>query len=320
MKTVFLNAAKLDFDQKLDFSPVRQLTELTNYDDTCNEDILARVQGQDVVITKEMPVSGELIAQFPPSVKLICEAGTGYNNIDIVAARAKNIAVCNIPSYSTEAVAQLAITFLLNLSASLQQQQRMLDRQDFSNFTKYLQVPHVELPGKTLGVIGAGAIGREVIRLALALGLNVLVHTPRPRPWGEEQVRFVSLAELLRESDFVSLHCPLKAETKHILNKERLQLMKPSAYVINTSRGGLIDEAALIEALREGRLAGAALDVQDPEPPALDNPLFGLDNVIMTPHIGWRRYESRQRLVNLIADNILAFKAGKRLNVVNDKV
>ena len=317
MKTVFLNATKLDFDQKLDFSSVQALTELTNYDDTSNEQILERVQGQTVVITKEMTVGKDVISRFPDSVKLICEAGTGYNNIDIVAAREKGISVCNIPSYSTVAVAQLAMTFVLNLSASLPQQQSMLERKDFSNFTKFLQVPHFEVPDKTLGVIGAGAIGRESIKIGVALGMNVLVYDPFPKEWTEGNVKNASLEDVLRQSDFITLHCPLMDSTRQIINKERIALMKPTAYIVNTSRGALIKEDDLIEALQQGRLAGAALDVQDPEPPALDNPLFAMDNVIMTPHIGWRRYESRQRLVDLVAENIKAFIDGKAVNVVN---
>lgn len=317
MKTVFLNATKLDFDQKLDFSSVQALTELTNYDDTSNEQILERVQGQTVVITKEMTVGKDVISRFPDSVKLICEAGTGYNNIDIVAAREKGISVCNIPSYSTVAVAQLAMTFVLNLSASLPQQRSMLERKDFSNFTKFLQVPHFEVAGKTLGVIGAGAIGRESIKIGVALGMNVLVYDPFPKEWTEGNVKNATLEEVLRQSDFITLHCPLMDSTRQIINKERIALMKPTAYIVNTSRGALIKEDDLIEALQQGRLAGAALDVQDPEPPALDNPLFAMDNVIMTPHIGWRRYESRQRLVDLVAENIKAFIDGKAFNVVN---
>ena len=317
MKTVFLNATKLDFDQKLDFSSVQALTELTNYDDTSNEQILERVQGQTVVITKEMTVGKDVISRFPDSVKLICEAGTGYNNIDIIAAREKGISVCNIPSYSTVAVAQLAMTFVLNLSASLPQQQSMLGRKDFSNFTKFLQVPHFEVAGKTLGVIGAGAIGRESIKIGVALGMNVLVYDPFPKEWTEGNVKNASLEDVLRQSDFITLHCPLMDSTRQIINKERIALMKPTAYIVNTSRGALIKEDDLVEALQQGRLAGAALDVQDPEPPALDNPLFAMDNVIMTPHIGWRRYESRQRLVDLVAENIKAFIDGKAVNVVN---
>lgn len=315
--TVFLNSAKLDFDAKLDFSPLAELTTFTKFASSSDAEIIERVQGQDVVITKELPVGKELIDRFPSSVKVICEAGTGYNNIDIVAARAKGIAVCNVPTYSTEAVAQMAITFILNLSCSMIQQQNMLQRKNFDNFTNYLQVPHFELQGKTLGVIGGGAIGRQTIRIALALGMNILVYDVAPQAVADPNVRFVSLEELLAGSDFVSIHCPLTAGTKHLINKDTLALMKPTAYIINTSRGPIIKEVDLIEALKNGVIAGAALDVQEQEPPELDNPLFGMDNVIMTPHIGWRRLESRQRLIQLTADNIAAFLKGAPVNVVN---
>ncbi|HEY3424032.1 MAG TPA: NAD(P)-dependent oxidoreductase [Negativicutes bacterium] len=315
--TVFLNAAKLDFDNALDFSPLIKHTTVTKYNSSSNEEIVERVKGQNIIITKELPVRGDLIAQFPPSVTLICEAGTGYNNIDITAAREKNIAVCNIPSYSTEAVAQLVITFILNLSSSLIQQQLMLQKRNFDNFTKYLQVPHFELQDKTLGVIGAGTIGRHVIKIAQILGMNILVYNRNPKPWGDPSVQFVSLEELLTQSDFVSIHCPLTADTKHLINKQRLNLMKPSAFIVNTSRGAIIQETDLIEALQNKKIAGAALDVQDPEPPKLNNPLFDMDNVILTPHIGWRRLESRQRLIKLMADNIEAFIHGTPINIVN---
>lgn len=316
--TVFLNVAKLDFDDKLDFASLSKLTNVTKYDASSNEEILERVKDQNIVITKELPVGRDLISQFPPSVKLICEAGTGYNNIDIVAAREKNIVVCNVPSYSTEAVAQLVITFMLNLSSSLIQQQIMLHQKKFDNFTKHLQVPHFELQNKTLGVIGGtGAIGRNVIKIALALGMNILIYNRNSKPSGDPNVQFVSLEELLQQSDFITIHCPLTADTKHLINMDRLKMMKPSAFIINTARGGIIKEIDLIEALQKGVIAGAALDVQDPEPPELDNPLFAMSNVILTPHIGWRRFESRQRLIELMAINIEEFLQGKPINVVN---
>lgn len=316
-KTVFLNSAKLDFDGKLDYSPLTRITNFTKYDSSTDEEILERVNDQTIVITKELPVSGELIRKFPESVKVICEAGTGYNNIDIAAAREKNIAVCNVPSYSSEAVGQLVITFILNLSASLKQQELMLQRGDFSNFTDSLKVPHFELQGKTLGVIGAGDIGQAAMRIARVLGMNILAYTRKPRQWEDAGIRSASLEEVLQHSDFVSIHCPLSPDTKHLINRERLSLMKPTAFIINTARGPIIKESDLIEALQQGKIAGAALDVQEVEPPALDNPLFSMDNVIMTPHIGWRRLESRQRLVDLTAKNIAALLQGNPINVVN---
>ncbi len=317
MKTVFLNLAKLDFDNKLDFSRLTQQSTVTKYAASNDQEILDRVKDQNIVITKELPVGKDLIAQFPPSVRLICEAGTGYNNIDIAAAREKNITVCNIPGYSTEAVAQLAITFILSLSASLTQQQIMLKQNNYGNFTKHLLVPHMEIQNKTLGIIGAGSIGRQVMKVALALGMNILVYNRTPKTWDDPKIKSVALPELLSQSDFISLHCPLTPDTKHLINKETLSLVKPTAFIINTSRGALVKESDLIAALQAGTIAGAALDVQDPEPPALDNPLFTMNNVILTPHIGWKPFEARQRLINLIGDNIEAFIQGKPINVVS---
>ncbi|MBE6043835.1 NAD(P)-dependent oxidoreductase [Clostridium thermopalmarium] len=314
---VFLNSGKIDFDKKLDLSCFENLGTVTKYDSSTNDEILERVNNQNVVISKELPLGRDLISNFPSSVKLICEAGTGYNNIDLDAAKEKGITVCNIPGYSSEAVAQLAIAFMLNLSSSLHIQQVMIKQKNFTNFTEHLKVPHFEIQNKTLGVIGAGSIGQQVIKIARALGMNVLVYSRTPKHWEDPNIKFVSLEELLKNSDFVSLHCPLTPSTKHIINKDRLNMMKPSAFIINTSRGALINENDLIEALREKRIAGAALDVQDPEPPAITNPLFEIDNVILTPHIGWKCFESRQRLIQLLADNIKAFIEGNPINVVS---
>ena len=317
-KTVFLNSGKLNFDNRLSFSSLSELTTVTKYNASSNEEILQRVKDQEIIITKELPLGRDLISKFPSSVKLICEAGTGYNNIDIVAAREKNIAVCNVPSYSTEAVAQLVITFILNLSSSLIQQQIMVEHKNFDNFTKCLQLPHFELQNKTLGVIGGtGAIGQNVIKIALTLGMNILVYNRTPKPFDNPKVAFVTLEALLQQSDFITIHCPLSVDTKHLINKDRLKMMKSTTFIINTARGAIIKETDLIEALEKGAIAGAALDVQDPEPPELDNPLFTMDNVILTPHIGWRRFESRQRLIDLMATNIQSFIQGNPINVVN---
>lgn len=314
--TVFLNLGKIDFDQKLDFSSFEKLGNVTKYESSSNDEIVERVQNQNIVITKELPVGRDLILNFPPSVELICEAGTGYNNIDLEAAKEKNITVCNIPGYSTEAVAQLAITFMLCLSSSLTQQQVMLKQKNYDNFTKHLMLPHYEIQNKTLGIIGAGSIGMQVVKVARALGMNVLVYSRTPKSFDDPKIKFVSLEELLKSSDFVSLHCPLTPATRHIINKERLNMMKPSAFIINTARGALINEADLIEALKDGKIAGAGLDVQEEEPPKLDNPLYEMENVILTPHIGWKCFESRQRLIELLAKNVEEFINGTPINVV----
>lgn len=313
-KTVVLNAAKMNYDGNLDFSILSD--DVTVYDDTTPDQLLERIQGAAVVVTKEMPVSGSLIRQFPDSVKIICEAGTGYNNLDLAAAREKGIIVCNVPSYSSERVAHTAIMMILNLSSTMQTQMKMLAKGDHSNFTTYLQVPHVEVNGKTLGIIGAGNIGRTVIKAAKALDMNILVYTRTPRE-DSDGIRYVDLDTLLYNSDFVSLHCPLTPQTRHIINKETLSKMKPSAFLVNTSRGALVDEPALIEALQDGVIAGAALDVQEAEPPAEDNPLYTMDNVILTPHMGWKGLETRQRLVSILDGNIKAFFAGNPRNVVS---
>ncbi|MBQ5660479.1 MAG: D-2-hydroxyacid dehydrogenase [Lachnospiraceae bacterium] len=313
-KTVVLNAAKMNYDGNLDFSILSD--DVTVYDDTTPEQLLERIQSAGVVVTKEMPVSGDLIRQFPDSVKIICEAGTGYNNIDLAAAREKGIIVCNVPSYSSERVAHTAIMMILNLSSTMQTQMKMLAKGDHSNFTKHLQVPHVEVNGKTLGIIGAGNIGRAVIKIAKALDMDILVYTRTPRE-DSDGIRYVDLDTLLANSDYISLHCPLTPQTRHIINKETLSKMKPSAFLVNTSRGALVDEPALIEALQNGVIAGAALDVQETEPPADDNPLYTLDNVILTPHMGWKGLETRQRLVSILDGNIKAFFAGNPRNVVS---
>lgn len=313
-KCVVLNAKKMNFDGKLDFSVLS--SDVTVYDDTTEQQLSERIQGANIIVTKEMPVSAEMIQKFPESVKLICEAGTGYNNINLEATRKKGITVCNIPSYSTERVAHTAIMMILNLSSAMQVQMKMLACGNHDNFTRNLQVPHVEVNGKTLGIIGAGHIGRKVIQIAQALDMNILVYTRTPRE-DEKGIRYVSLEELLKNSDYVSMHCPLTESTKHMINKESLSLMKPSAFIINTSRGALIDEAALIEALENGTIAGAGLDVQETEPPEEASPLYTMDQVLLTPHMGWKGLETRQRLVSILADNIKQFMEGNPINVVS---
>ena len=224
--------------------------------------------------------------------------------------------MCNIPAYSTERVAHTVIMMILNFASTMQQQIGMLAKGDRSNFTKYLQVSHTEVNGKTLGVVGAGHIGMEVIKVAKALGMNILVHTRTPKADGDG-IRYVSLDELLENSDYISLHCPLNDQTKHLINKETIGKMKPNAVIVNTGRGPLINEKDLCEALAAKHIAGAGLDVQEVEPPAEDSPLYTLDNVIITPHMGWKGLETRQRLVGIIRDNVQAFFKGEPINVVS---
>ena len=313
-KTVVFNEAKMNFDGNLDFSVLS--SEVVTYSDTTPDQFLERVADAEILVTKEMPVSREQILALPDSVKLICEAGTGYNNLDLDAAREKGITVCNIPAYSSERVAHTAIMMILNLSSTMQVQMKMLANGNHDNFTKNLQVPHVEVNGKTLGIIGAGHIGKTVMKIAKALDMDILVYTRTPRA-DEDGIRYADLETVLKNSDYVSLHCPLTPQTKHMINKETLALMKPTAFLINTSRGALIDEPALIEALEKHQIAGAGLDVQETEPPKADNPLYTLDNVILTPHMGWKGLETRQRLVSILAGNVKGFLEGTPVNVVS---
>ena len=313
-RVVVVNASKMNYDHALDFSVLS--SDVQVYDDSTNEELIERIQGARVVVTKELPVGADLLSQFPDTVKLIVEAGTGYNNINLDAAKERGITVCNIPAYSTERVAHTVIMMILNFASTMQKQIGMLAKGDRSNFTQHLQVSHTEVNGKTLGVVGAGHIGMEVIKVAKALGMNILVHTRTPKADGDG-IRYVSLDELLENSDYITLHCPLNDQTKHIINKEAIGKMKPSAVIVNTGRGPLINEADLCEALLSKRIAGAGLDVQEVEPPAEDSPLYTLDNVIITPHMGWKGLETRQRLVGIIRDNVQAFFKGEPINVVS---
>ena len=313
-RVVVVNAGKMNYDHALDFSVLSNDVQV--YDNSTNEELIERIQGARVVVTKEIPVNAELLSQFPDTVKLIVEAGTGYNNIDLNAAKERGITVCNIPAYSTERVAHTVIMMILNFASTMQKQIGMLAKGDRSNFTKYLQVSHTEVNGKTLGVVGAGHIGMEVIKVAKALGMNILVHTRTPKADGDG-IRYVSLDELLENSDYITLHCPLNEQTKHLINKETIAKMKSNAVIVNTGRGPLINEADLCEALATKRIVGAGLDVQEVEPPAEDSPLYTLDNVIITPHMGWKGLETRQRLVGIIRDNVQAFFKGEPINVVS---
>ena len=299
----------------LSWDELKSLGECTIYERTAPTEVLERAAGADILLTNKVVLDAATIASLP-DLKYIGVLATGYNIVDTAAAKERGIIVTNIPAYSTERVAHTAIMMILNLSSAMQVQMKMLACGNHDNFTRNLQVPHVEVNGKTLGVIGAGHIGRKVIQIAQALDMNILVYTRTPRE-DEKGIHYVSLEELLRNSDYVSMHCPLTESTKHMINKESLSLMKPSAFIINTSRGALIDETALIEALENGTIAGAGLDVQETEPPEENSPLYTMDQVLLTPHMGWKGLETRQRLVSILADNIKQFMEGNPINVVS---
>lgn len=313
-KTVVLNANLVNYDGNVDYSQIA--SEVVVYDQTPEEKILERVDGFTVVVTKEMKVTGDIIRKFPDSVKMICEAGTGYNNINLDAVREKGIILCNIPAYSSQRVAHTAILMILNLASSMQKQIRMLAGGNRDNFHKHLMVDHVELNGKTLGVIGYGNIGKEVIKVAQAMGMKILVSTRRPRE-DVDNIHFTSKEEVIRQSDFISLNCPLNQSTRHMINKETLEMMKTTAFLVNTARGALVDEKALIDALQNNVIAGAGLDVQEIEPLDDASSLYTMDNVIITPHMGWRGLETRQRLLSIVKDNIDAFSKDQPINRVD---
>ena len=318
MKIVVLNGKKVNYDGLVDYKLLGAAgDEVVVYDECPAEEILPRSVGAEVIITKELVVTPDQVANMPASVKLICEAGTGYNNIPIPACKEKGIMVCNIPAYSSERVAHTAIMMILGLSSRMQVQMQMLAKGDRTNFTDHLMVSHTEVNGKTLGVIGAGHIGKTVIKIARALDMNVLVYTRTPRA-DEEGIHYCSLDEVLANCDYLTLHCPLTDATRHIINAETIAKMKKTACIINTGRGALIDEPALIKALQEGRLAGAGLDVQETEPPAQDNPLYTMPQVILTPHMGWKGLETRQRLLKILIDDINGYRTGNYVNRVDN--
>lgn len=313
MNIVCVNIGKINYDGKLDIHCIPG--NVTCYDDSTPKQLLERIQDADIVVTKEYLITKEMIDQFPSNIKMICEAGTGYNNIDLSACKEKGIMVCNTPAYSTKRVAHTVILLMLMLASSMTKQQRMLFENDHRNFVEHMMVDHIELNDKTIGIIGEGNIGKEVIKIAQVLDMKVLVYTRTPKD--SQGVTYVSLENLLKQSDIVSLHCPLTTETKHLINTNTLRLMKPTAFLINTSRGALVDEKALIMALEAGVIAGAGLDVQEIEPPREDHPFYNMDRVVLTPHMGWRGLETRQRLLRLVGETIQAFMEGKAIHVVS---
>ncbi|GKY98940.1 hypothetical protein MPSEU_000849800 [Mayamaea pseudoterrestris] len=328
-RAIFLNASRLDYDNALDWSRLQSIVDLTLHQTDYvrdEQEIIDLVQKQEIVITKEMHVPVSAFDKFPTSVKLLCEAGTGYNNLPTKAARERNVAVCNVPTYSTHAVAHMAITYLMNFSVSMLEQQRMLLQNDRSNFTGPFTLPLHELNDATIGLVGgAGRIGSQVAEICLALGMKVIISSRRGElPNGHKlkehaQVECTSdLDYLLQQSDYVSIHTPLNDETRGTFGRAQMERMKPSAFLINTSRGAVCNEDELIDCLERKVIKGAGLDVTTLEPPLPDSKLWSLDNVWLTPHTGWRRLETRQRLVDMTADNIEAYcKANTDADLIN---
>lgn len=316
MKIVVLDGFTLN-PGDLSWEELRALGECVIYDRTAPEETLTRAAEAEIVLTNKVVLSREHIARLP-RLRYISVLATGTNVVDLAAARERGIPVSNVPAYSTMSVAQATFALLLELThhtghhAQAVRQGRWSQCPDFS----FHDFPLIELAGLTMGVIGFGSIGRAVAGIARAFGMAVLAFNPSPKP-APEGVRFVELESLFRESDVVSLHCPLTPQTERLVNAARLALMKPTAFLLNTSRGPVVDESALAAALNEGRLAGAGLDVLSIEPPPPDNPLLRARNCLITPHYAWATAAARRRLMQVTVENVRAFLAGRPQNVVN---
>lgn len=301
----------------LDWEPLQTLGPIEIYDHSTEEELHERALGQHILIVNKAPISGELMQQLP-DLKLITLTATGYNNIEVEAAQELGIRVCNVRGYGSQTVAQHVFALIFSFTNQVWQHHLSVQRGDWwaqPNFCYTLDTLH-ELPDKTIGIYGLGKIGQSVARIALAFGMKVLAHHKHPERDAMPGVEFVDVPTLFAQSDFVTLHAPLSAENTGLVNTALLESMKTSAILINTGRGGLVNERDLREALATGTIRGAALDVLSQEPPPKDHPLLGLDNCVLTPHIAWASQAARKRLITETKANIQAFLDGKARNVV----
>ena len=317
MKAVFLDYESLD-QHDLDLSALEaSFDTLSLYPSTSQAQLLERVQHADVIISNKVIVDAATIQQCP-NLKLILISATGTNNIDLIQARAQGIVVCNCQGYGTSAVAQHTLTLMLALATSLLQYDRAVQQGQWNKSPIFclLDFPIVELEGKTLGILGYGELGQAVAKLAEAFGMKVLVGSLPNRPSDSSRIPFT---ELLAQVDFLSLHCPLTEDTRDLIDAKAFDAMKPSAFLINCARGGIVNEQALADALTQGKIAGAATDVLTVEPPKEGNVLLDphLPNLIVTPHSAWGSVDARQRIVQQMVDNVEAFKAGQPIRQVN---
>ncbi len=315
MKIVVLDGHTLN-PGDLDWGGLEKLGACTVHPRTPKELIIARAAGAAVLLTNKTPLDASTIAALP-ELKYIGVLATGYNVVDIAAARGRGIPVSNVPTYGTRSVAQMTFALLLELvqgvghHAAAVRAGRWAGCQDFC----FWDQPLVELEGLTMGLIGYGRIGQSTAAVARAFGMQVLAFDPMAKPGAHPEL--TDLETLLRQSDVVSLHCPLTPENTKLINAARLAMMKPTAFLLNTARGPLVDEEALANALNAGKLAGAGLDVLAVEPPGPENPLLHAKNCLVTPHISWATRAARSRLLNTAVDNVRAFLAGTPQNVVN---
>ena len=315
MNIVYLDAYTLN-PGDLDWTPLTALGNVTFYDRTSPDQIVERAKDAAIVLVNKVKMSRETLAQLP-KLRYIGVTATGYDIIDTEAARELGITVTNVRGYSSDSVAQLTFALLLELALHVGRHNQSVHAGDWQRSPDfyYAKSPLIELAGKTLGVVGYGDIGRKVARIGLAMGMNILAY--KRHPDDSPDVRFVDLPTLFAQSDVVSLHCPMTPENREFVNHNLLKGMQPSAFLLNTSRGGLINEADLADALNRGVLAGAGIDVLSTEPPTLGNPLLTARNCIVTPHIAWASFEARGRLLQAVVENIRAFQAGIPVNVVN---
>ncbi|MHB9134527.1 MAG: D-2-hydroxyacid dehydrogenase [Armatimonadota bacterium] len=297
---------------------LRALGDCTIYDRTPPESVVEWAGGAEIIITNKVVLSRDIIAHLP-KLRYIGVTATGYNIVDTAAARERGIPVTNVPEYGTRSVAQMTFALLLELTQHVGHHARTVreGRWSASPDFAYWDYPLVELAGLTMGLIGFGRIGRTVAELARAFGMRVVANNGGHQPAAASGVEFVDLDTLFRESDVVSLHCPLTPQTEGIVNAGRLAQMKPTAFLLNTSRGPLVRQQELADALNAGHIAGAGLDVLAVEPPPPDNPLLTARNCLVTPHIAWATHAARARLMAAVVENVQAFLAGKSLNVVN---
>jgi len=315
MKIVILDSHMLNPEGR-SWGRLEALGDCTIYDRTPSEETVPRAKDAEIVLTNKVVLDGEIMDQLP-KLKYIGVMATGYNVVDVDAASDRNIIVTNVPTYATRSVAQLVFAHLLNLAHHVAYHAQTVKDGRWSKSTEfcYWDYPLIELAGLTMGIIGFGRIGKTTAKLALAFGMKVLacdiIEMPQP-----EGVLFVDHETIFRESDVVTLHVLLTPETTKMVNKERLALMKKTAFLINTSRGPVVDEQALADALNSDRLAAACLDVLSTEPPSPDNPVLSAKNCIISPHIAWAPTASRERLMDTVIDNVQAFIKNRPQNIV----
>ena len=317
MKIVILDGYTLN-PGDLDWAPLHNLGALTIYDRSAPNEIVERAKDAHIVLVNKVVLNESLLNQLP-NLRYIGVMATGYNNLDIATAKQKGITVTNVKAYGPASVAQHTFALLLALTNHLElHSQSVFDggwvaSPDFC----YWKTPLTELAGKTMGLIGLGDIGSHVARIAQAFDMKVIAYRKNPTQTKDTDIEMVTMEDVFRRSDVISLHCPLTEETRELINRERLSWMKPNAMLLNTGRGPLINEADLAEALQNKVIAGAGLDVLSTEPPTASNPLLSAPNCIITPHIAWASFEARKRLLQMVADNLAAFEKGAPINVVS---